>query len=113
MMRYNVFRLTENGAGDVSGDEEMIDMRGTNSKTCITRLVMNVFGEVNGLNTTVARDTRTLTTNLTLTIVFLRDKLRLKRYNIEHVWAYMFLSRSRRMLKIYRSKISSCKIELN
>ena len=114
MMRYNVFRLTENGAGDVSGDEEMIDMRGTNSKTCITRrLVMNVFGEVNGLNTTVARDTRTLTTNLTLTIVFLRDKLRLKRYNIEHVWAYMYLSRSRRMLKIYKSKISSCRIELN
>ena len=78
MMRYNVFKLTEDGAGDVSGDEEVIDMRGTNSKTCITRrLGRNVFGEVNGLKATVTRDTRTLTTNLTLTTVFLRDKLRL------------------------------------
>ena len=78
MMRYNVFKLTEDGAGDVSGDEEVIDMRGTNSKTCITRrLGRNVFGEVNGLKATVMRDTRTLTTNLTLTTVFLRDKLRL------------------------------------
>jgi hypothetical protein len=77
MMRYNVFKLTENDAGDVSGDDDVvIDMRGTNSKTCITRrLGRNVFGEVNGLKATVERDSRTLTTNLTLT-VFLRDKLR-------------------------------------
>ena len=75
MMRYNVFNLTENGAGDdFSGDDEVIDMRGTKSKTCITRrLGRNVFGEVNGLKATVTRDSRTLTTNLTFT-VFLRDK---------------------------------------
>lgn len=77
MMRYNVFKLIENDAGDVSeNDEVVIDMRGTKSKTCITRrLGRNVFGEVNGLKATVTRDSRTLTTNLTLT-VFMRDKLR-------------------------------------
>ena len=77
MMRYNVFKLMENDAGDVSGDDEvlLIDMRGTNSKTCITRrLGRNVFEEVNGLKATVTRDSKTLTTNLRLTVLLLRDK---------------------------------------
>jgi hypothetical protein len=73
-MWYKVFKLTEKGAGDVSGDDEVIDMRGTKSKTCITRrLGRNVFIEVNGLKATVTRDSRTLTINLMLA-VFLRDK---------------------------------------
>ena len=80
MMRYNVFKLTENDdAGEVSEDDEvvLIDIRGTKSKTCITRrLGRNVFGEVNGLKATVTRDSRTLTTNLALTAVCLKDKLR-------------------------------------
>jgi len=77
-MRYNVSKLTENVAGDVSEDDDevVIDIRGTKSKACIRRrLGRNVFGEVNGLKATVTRDSRTLTTNLMLT-VFLRDKLR-------------------------------------
>jgi len=77
MTRYNVFKLTENDAGEFSGDDEaVVDMRGTKSKTCIARrLGRNVFGEVNGLKATVTRDSKTLTNNLMLA-VFLRDKLR-------------------------------------
>ena len=81
MMRYNVFKLTENVAGgdDFSKDDDdevLIDIRGTKSKTCITkRLGRNVFEEVNGLKATVTRESRTLTTNLKLTVL-LRDNLR-------------------------------------
>ena len=77
MMRYSMFKLKENVVDDVSEDDEgVIDIRGTKSRTCITRrLGKNVFGEVNGLKATVTRDSRTLRTNLTLA-VFLRDTSR-------------------------------------
>jgi hypothetical protein len=65
------------GEGEVSRDDGVFDIRGTKSKMCITRrLGRNVFGEVNGLNATVTRDSRTLITNLRLTVC-LTDKLRL------------------------------------
>ena len=76
MMRYNIFKLTENDASE-NDDVVVIDIKGTKSKTCITRrLGRNVFGEVNGLKATVTRDSKTLTTNLALTVGCLRDKLR-------------------------------------
>jgi len=76
-MRYKVFKLMENRVvEDVFGDDEG-DMKGIKSKACITRrLGRNVLGEVNGLNATVARDSRTLMTNLKLTFL-LKDKWRL------------------------------------
>lgn len=75
MMRYNIFKLTENDASE-NDDVVVIDIKGTKSKTCITRrLGRNVFGDVNGLEATVTRDSRTLTTNLKLTVC-LRVKLR-------------------------------------
>ena len=78
MMRYKVFKLTENRADeDVSGDDGVFDMRETNSKMCITRMLgRNVFGDVNRLSATVARDNKTLMTNLKLA-VFLKGNLRL------------------------------------
>jgi len=71
-MRYKVFKLMEEDEG-ISGYDGGFETRGIKSKTCITRrLGKNVFGEVNGLNATVPRDSKTLITNLKLTD-FLRE----------------------------------------